>query len=121
VPLSIRRGDLDEKGMAEVRTRIMRESRAKGEKVNETWAKVVKALEIDRNLRAFADAGIRCVYHACDLADRAALARVLDEVRAADGPIDGILHGAGIEQSTRFGEDRETVSATIHPKTMLFN
>ena len=50
-------------------------------------------MEIQQNLARLSDAGVRATYHACDLADRAALARVLDEVRQADGPIVGVIHG----------------------------
>src|SRR5262249_6209200 len=55
--------------------------------------------------------------HACDVADRAAMARVLDDVRRSDGPIDGILHGAGIEQACRY--EKKTVAgvtATVGAK-----
>ncbi len=78
-----------------------------------------KAIEIDRNLRAFADAGVAVTYHACDVSDRAALARVLDEVRQIDGSVDGILHGAGIEKSCRFEKKTpESVRATVGAKAL---
>ena len=105
--------NLDEAGTAALRAKVMIDARGKNEKPSDAWARIVKAIEIDRNLRAFADAGVSCTYHACDVADRAALARVLDEVRKADGPIEGILHGAGIEQATRVEKKtREGVAAT---------
>ncbi len=94
--------DLDEAGLAELRARTVLSARAAGQKLDEAWAKVAKAIEIDRNLRAFVEAGVRCTYHACDVADRASLQRVLDGIRATDGPIEGILHGAGIERAARF-------------------
>jgi NAD(P)-dependent dehydrogenase (short-subunit alcohol dehydrogenase family) len=42
------------------------------------------------------DAGSAVHYHAVDVADRASLSRVVDVIRAG-GPIDGLIHGAGIE------------------------
>ncbi len=94
--------ELDEDGLAKLRTQIMVEARQSGRNISDAWSNTVKAIEIDRNLRRFAEAGVKYTYHACDVADRDALARVLDEVRGADGPIDGIVHGAGIEQACRF-------------------
>jgi acyl transferase domain-containing protein/short-subunit dehydrogenase len=105
--------NLDEAGTAELRAQVMIDARGKKEKPSDAWARVLKAIEIDRNLRAFAETGVSCTYHACDVADRAALARVLDEVRKADGPIEGILHGAGIEQASRVEKKTpEGVAAT---------
>ncbi|MEX0679047.1 MAG: SDR family NAD(P)-dependent oxidoreductase [Pirellulales bacterium] len=109
--------NLDEKQSAELRSRIIIEARKNGRKPNEAWAKVTKAIEIDRNLGAFAEANVSVAYHACDVSDRNALARVLDEIRRADGPIDGIVHGAGIEQACRFEKKRsEGVLPTIRSK-----
>ena len=105
--------NLDEAGTAELRAQVMIDARGKKEKPSDAWARILKAIEIDRNLRAFAEAGVSCTYHACDVADRGALARVLDEVRRIDGPIEGILHGAGIEQASRVEKKtREGVAAT---------
>ena len=60
---------------------------------------------------------MQATYHSCDVADREALARVLEAVRRADGPIEGILHGAGIERSCRFErKNRRDVLATFAAK-----
>ena len=109
--------NLDATATAELRAKVMIEARGKSEKPSDAWARIVKAIEIDRNLRAFAEAGVSCTYHACDVADRAALARVLDEVRRIDGPIEGILHGAGIEQASRVEKkSREGMALTMGAK-----
>ena len=50
-------------------------------------------------LRTFAAAGVEATYHACDVGDRDSLAAVLDTIRGTSGPIEGILHGAGVERS----------------------
>ncbi len=111
--------NLDEQQTAALRGKVIIEARQNGQKPNEAWARVEKAIEIDRNLRAFADAGIDATYHVCDVTDRAALARVLDDVRRKDGPIEGILHGAGIEQSCRFEKKTpQAVQATVGAKVV---
>jgi acyl transferase domain-containing protein/acyl carrier protein len=38
-------------------------------------------------------------YHRCDITDDRALAETLNRIRQADGPIRGVLHGAGVEIS----------------------
>jgi NAD(P)-dependent dehydrogenase (short-subunit alcohol dehydrogenase family) len=109
--------DLSEEQTAELRSRIIVEARQNGRKPNEAWARVAKVIEIDRNLRAFAAAGVRATYHACDVSDRGELASVLERIRRQDGPIEGILHGAGIEQSCRLEKKtKEAVRATVAAK-----
>src|SRR5690606_21591179 len=78
------------------------------------WEKVQKALEIDRSMRAYTAAGVSATYHVCDVSDRESLAAVLSEIRRTDGPISGILHGAGIDKSCRMEKKRhDVVSATL--------
>jgi acyl transferase domain-containing protein/acyl carrier protein len=96
---------------------VMIAARKAGKPTAQAWQRVEKDLEIDRSLCAFADAGVGVTYHACDVSDRAALAAVLDQIRAADGPIAGILHGAGVERSCRFEKKTpEIVVPTIRTK-----
>src|SRR5207245_2111590 len=76
-----------------------------------------KTVAMDRALRSFAEAGVQATYHSCDVSDRIALAKVLHRIREADGPINGIIHGAGIEAAARFDRKApKTVSATIAAK-----
>jgi hypothetical protein len=70
--------NLDEAGTAALRAQVMIDARGKKEKPSDAWARIMKAIEIDRNLRSFAEAGVTCTYHA-RRGRRAALARVLDE------------------------------------------
>ncbi len=96
---------------------IMTQARESGQKPNVVWERVEKDMEIDRTLRRMAEAGIQATYHCCDVSDRQALAGVLDTIRQADGPIDGILHGAGVERPCRFEKKtREDVLATMGAK-----
>jgi hypothetical protein len=78
---------------------------------------VSKAIEINKTLRAMDEAGVSAVYHCCDVSDRTALGETLDQIRKTASPIEGIIHGAGVELSGRF--ERKTpaqVDATIAAK-----
>jgi NAD(P)-dependent dehydrogenase (short-subunit alcohol dehydrogenase family)/acyl carrier protein len=86
----------------QLRAEIARQARASGESAEAAWSRIEKSLEIDRTLSAYAQAGVAATYHSCDVADREALARVLDTIRDLDGPIHGILHGAGVEAACKF-------------------
>ncbi len=96
---------------------IVREARQSGQSAPQALQQIEKALEMDYWLQAFASAGVRATYHRCDVSDAEALGRVLDEIRRSDGPIEGILHGAGIDRACRFEKKkREDVLATIEAK-----
>ncbi|MDZ4657544.1 MAG: C45 family autoproteolytic acyltransferase/hydrolase [Bythopirellula sp.] len=111
--------NLDETGLAALRSETILRSRESNEKPNEAWERVHKQIEIDRNLRAFAQAGVEVCYHRCDVADRTALSQVLEQIRHEHGPIEGILHGAGIERSCRLEKKRtEDVLATFGSKVL---
>jgi hypothetical protein len=56
-------------------------------------------------------------YHCCDVSDAVALKSTLMKIRRKDGPIRGILHGAGVEVAARFDRKEEAnVRATIASK-----
>jgi NADP-dependent 3-hydroxy acid dehydrogenase YdfG len=57
---------------------------------------VLAAREVAANLAAIKAAGQQVTYVATDVSDAAAVARTVSEVRAALGPIRGLLHGAGV-------------------------
>ncbi len=96
---------------------VMKEALAAGQKPIDVWAKFEKAVEIDRNLKAFADAGLDVTYHSSDIADRDALEKLLAEIRQTSGPITGIVHGAGFERAASFEKKKlELVDATIRAK-----
>ncbi len=109
--------DLSDKQTKQLKARMMKEAVANKENPIETWTRFEKALEIDNTLRLFADAGLRATYHSCDVSDREALARVLEKIRAVDGPIQGIIHGAGFERASRFDRKQPAlVDRTIAAK-----
>jgi NAD(P)-dependent dehydrogenase (short-subunit alcohol dehydrogenase family) len=112
--------ELDESGLANLRSETILGARSSGGGIpNDAWDRVQKQIEIDRNLRAFTQAGVEVCYHTCDVADRAALSAVLERIRQEHGPIEGILHGAGIERSCRLEKKRpEDVLATVNSKVL---
>ncbi len=109
--------DLADDELKALRTTIMREARQSGRNMDEAWSRVAHDLEIDRWLWQFADAQLEVKYHACDVADAASLAEVHDAVRRRSGPIEGIVHGAGVERACRFErKQHDSVHATIASK-----
>ena len=100
-----------------LRAQVMKEAIARKEVPAAAWNKCEKAIEIDRNLAGFQQAGVQFTYYACDISDRAALSLVFDEIRRAAGPIQGVVHGAGFESALRFEKKkRDLVERTIAVK-----
>ncbi|MEZ6127369.1 MAG: beta-ketoacyl synthase N-terminal-like domain-containing protein [Planctomycetaceae bacterium] len=77
-----------------------------GENPVELWRNTEKAIEIDATLQECRQRGIRATYHCCDVADIEEVALVLQRIRDTDGPIRGVLHGAGAGQDSRFDRKR---------------
>ncbi|PAY17923.1 hypothetical protein CKO51_18065 [Rhodopirellula sp. SM50] len=101
----------------QLRAEVVRKALEAGEVPIDAWSRVEKALEIDENLRDFAESGLDVSYHACDVSDHRALSHLLDQIRRTDGSIDGIVHGAGYEQATRFTKKNlSSVQRTIASK-----
>jgi hypothetical protein len=95
----------------------MRQARDAGQSPAAAWGQQEKALEIDRTLCRFRQAGIQATYHCCDVADGRQLAGVLEQIRQLDGPIEGVLHGAGVAVDAWFTrKKREHVLRTIATK-----
>ena len=88
--------------LKEVKAAIMKEALNSGLKPADAWSRFEKGLEIDRSLRELRAAGVQATYYGCDVSNREALGRVLAEIRAVDGPIVGVIHGAGFERASRF-------------------
>ena len=81
---------------------IMQQARLDGKSPVKEWENTEKLIEIDESLRSFAAAGISATYHSCDVSNTDALEQVLNTIRRTDGPIHGILHGAGVGKDSRF-------------------
>jgi NAD(P)-dependent dehydrogenase (short-subunit alcohol dehydrogenase family) len=109
--------ELNAAGLQQLKSTVMIAARKAGKPFAAAWDRVQKDIEIDRSLRAYKTAGVPVTYHACDVSDRAALAETLARIRQQDGPIAGILHGAGVERSGRFEKKtREIAMQTISVK-----
>ncbi|MBI3565223.1 MAG: SDR family oxidoreductase, partial [Elusimicrobia bacterium] len=57
---------------------------------------LLAAREIRANLKRLADAGAEVRYRAVDVRDAAAVTALVAETQAADGPVRGVVHGAGV-------------------------
>ena len=68
---------------------------------------VLAAREIRANLQSLKDAGIRAAYRSVDVRDSASVGRALESVRATLGPIEGIIHGAGVVRDKRIEDKRD--------------
>lgn len=85
----------------EMKSNVLREARAAGRHPESAWAEIERAWEIRATLAALAAAGVKAVFHVCNVADRARLSALLAEIRATTGPIRGVIHGAGFEAPGR--------------------
>jgi acyl transferase domain-containing protein/acyl carrier protein len=109
--------DLSEDGLKRLKSAVMQRARMEGRSPVDAWQDAEKQLEIERTLAEFAADGIQATYYSCDVSDRAALAKVLDEVRTNDGPIEGVLHGAGVGKDARFDrKQRDKVEKCFRAK-----
>ena len=73
--------------------------------------------ELSTNLERFAAAGIRTVYAAGDVADRAAVGSAIDEIEAELGPVTALMHGAGINSpASLIGLETADFALTLAPK-----
>ncbi|BBA36102.1 type I fatty acid synthase ArsA [Methylocaldum marinum] len=76
---------------------MRRESgKVKPAEVETVLRRILKERQIRSNLAAFREAGGEVDYHALDVRDAAAFGRMIEDVYARWGRIDGVLHGAGI-------------------------
>jgi acyl transferase domain-containing protein len=65
-------------------------------KVQQQWREIAAARELRRNLARIEDAGSPVQYHAVDVRDKEAVARVLQGVRQEWGAITAVVHAAGV-------------------------
>lgn len=94
--------DLDAARLRALKAEVMTKSRGGAVNPVKAWQDVEKAIEIDATLRRLKGLGINAYYHSCDVSNRSAVEKTLAEVRALSGPIQGVLHGAGVGKDSRF-------------------
>lgn len=103
--------------LPDLKAEIFRDAKARGVNTVKAWQDAEKAIEIDRTLYELKQLGVRASYHSCDVSDRRRLAELLDDVRRQDGPIEGIVHGAGIGRDASFDKkDPKRVDQCISAK-----
>lgn len=91
---------------ADLRRATMRRVQASGQNPVKHWRQMEKAIEIDLTLAECERRGIRAKYHSVNVSDPNAVAVVVDGIRRSDGPIRGVIQGAGSGQDARFDRKR---------------
>ncbi|TWU18982.1 Phthiocerol synthesis polyketide synthase type I PpsC [Allorhodopirellula heiligendammensis] len=89
-----------------LRRQVMNQTQAQGGNPVTTWQQLEKAIEIDQTLQACLERSIDAVYHSVDVGDVEAVNKLLKKIRRADGPIRGVIQGAGAGQDARFDRKR---------------
>ena len=65
----------------------------------QAWRQKMRILEVYQTIRDIQETGNRALYDACDVTNRKAVAKVLSTLVKEFGPVTGIIHGAGLEES----------------------
>lgn len=109
--------DMSPEQLQERKREMARRARAEGRNPVEDWTRLEKSFDVQRHRRELERIGVRAAYHQCDVANASELGRVLDEVRRVDGPIHGIIHGAGVELACRYeSKQLQSVEVTLGAK-----
>ena len=90
---------------AQIKSALIASARRKGEArpadIETTFRKILKDREIRANIAAMRDAGATVEYHALDVRQCDAFGKLIEQVYATHGRIDGVVHGAGIIDDKR--------------------
>ncbi|MDP7043393.1 MAG: SDR family NAD(P)-dependent oxidoreductase [Candidatus Thalassarchaeaceae archaeon] len=63
------------------------------------WSKIVRSIDVHKTLDDIRNSGNTASYHTCDITVGKQIRKVLKKLKKKRGPITGIIHGAGIEDS----------------------
>jgi acyl carrier protein/NAD(P)-dependent dehydrogenase (short-subunit alcohol dehydrogenase family) len=85
-----------------IRRTVMAEARERGEVPLDAWNRIERGLEVEKTLRTMRQAGMKVTYHSCDVASRDSVEETMSAIRAMGAPIEGVIHGAGVEAACRF-------------------
>ncbi len=88
--------DYDKNQLRQLRLSLVGKAQQAGQPPGKYWDRTRKDLEIAGNLRDLAAAGVDATYHCCDVTDWSQLDETLRDIRRTSGPIEGVVHGAGI-------------------------
>ena len=94
---------------ARARDRAKADMASRGERVTpvaleKSIAPLKARAEVARTLQSLKAAGASVEYHAADAADPISLERVLVHVRNVHGPVTGVIHAAGVEESKKLAD-----------------
>jgi len=115
-------GDLNAIDLDAEKRRIKSELAESNERVTPAMVRnalkpYVRAIEVRDTLAAIKAAGGDAAYFACDVTNRRSVAESVAEIRRRFGPIDGVIHGAGVEFSKMLADKSDhEVSLTIATK-----
>ena len=65
----------------------------------DAWARQMRGVDIHRTIRAIQASGNRALYNASDVTKTKSVTKVIRAIRSEFGPITGLIHGAGMEDS----------------------
>lgn len=115
------RGIADQAGLKQS---LLKRAAAMGEKLTPKDADAqLSRLEADREMRRTVEAlnacGATCEYHAVDATDPLAFGALIDDIYAALGRIDGVIHGAGvIEDKLLIDKSTESFQRVLRTKVV---
>ena len=89
--------DLSESELKEQKRAVVKQAIANKKSADKEWNRVRNGIEAVRNIREMKAIGIDVEYYRCDLTDTKSIGAVFSEIVRRDGPIAGIVHGAGID------------------------
>ena len=111
--------ELSKRELKELKMSIAQQARRDNRDPSTEWQRIEKAIEIKRNLFLCQKHGVSVAYHSCDISNEGALSAIVDKIRKSHGPIQGIIHGAGIESAARYEHKRlNPVRTTINAKVV---
>ncbi|MEU3371811.1 SDR family NAD(P)-dependent oxidoreductase [Streptomyces sp. NPDC006660] len=87
------------------------------------WARISNSLEVLRTVTRLRDLGARAEYRCLDVTDAHATRRFAEDLVRTTGPVQALLHGAGVETSRNLcGKTRDSWERTVAVKTAgLYN
>ncbi len=95
---------LDESQLAERKKALLARLREQHDRVTPVmlereWSREEKAIEVHKNIEKLRALGARVEYFPVDIQDHEAVSKVMESAREKQGPVTGLLHGAGLEVS----------------------
>ena len=108
----------DELAQAKLELREAMQSESASGKVTiveweKAWARQMRSVDILKTIGAVRKGGNSASYHACDITESSRVRAVVKDLRKQQGPVTGIIHGAGIEDSKLVADKTMQTFSTI--------